>query len=120
MVFKINNVSILPYLAHQGLRWQRSDLDTDNAFRTQDGEMHRARVATKIRWDITCRPLKASEAQIVLNLILPEFVTVECEDPMYGLITKQFYSNNNVATHMLVQEDGTEWWDGIEFPLVEK
>lgn len=120
MVFKINGTDILPYVAYQGLKWQRNDLDSEGAGRTLDGIMHRARVSSKIRWDVTCRPLKSDEVIILLNLILPEFVTVQCTDPMYGLVTKTFYSNNNVATHMLLMEDGTEWWDGITFPLIEQ
>lgn len=120
MVLKINGVDILPYVAHQGIKWQRSDLDSSEAGRTMDGMMHRGRVATKIRLDITCRPLRSEEAKIVLNAILPEYINVEYTDPMDGLVTREMYANNNPATHMLIQEDGTEWWSGITFPLVQK
>ena len=120
MTLKINGVDILPYVAHQGIKWQRSDLDSSEAGRTMDGMMHRGRVATKIRLDITCRPLRSEEAKIVLNAILPEYVSVEYTDPMDGLVTREMYANNNPATHMLIQEDGTEWWSGITFPLVQK
>ena len=120
MTLKINGVDILPYVAHQGIKWQRSDLDSSEAGRTMDGMMHRGRVATKIRLDITCRPLRSEEAKIVLNAILPEYISVEYTDPMDGLVTREMYANNNPATHMLIQEDGTEWWSGITFPLVQK
>lgn len=120
MVFEINGVNILPYVAHQGIKWQRSDLDSPDAGRTLDGTMQRGRVATKIRLDITCRPLKSAEAQIVLKAILPEYVNVRYTDPMDGLVTRTMYANNNPASHMLLQEDGTEWWDGITFPLIER
>lgn len=120
MVLKINGVNILPYVAHQGLKWQRNDLDSADAGRTLDGMMHRHRVASKIRLDITCRPLRSEEARIVLNAIYPEYVTVEYSDPMSGLVSKQMYSNNNPATHMLLQEDGVEWWHDITFPLIER
>ena len=120
MVFKIDGVDMLPYVAHQGIKWQRNDLDSSTAGRTLDGVLHRGRIATKIRLDITCRPLKSTEASVVLNAIYPEFVQVEYTDPMYGVVTKTMYANNNPATHMLLQEDGTEWWNGITFPLVEK
>ena len=120
MVFKIDGVDMLPYIAHQGIKWQRNDLDSSTAGRTLDGVLHRGRIATKIRLDITCRPLKSTEASVVLNAIYPEFVQVEYTDPMYGVVTKTMYANNNPATHMLLQEDGVEWWNGITFPLVEK
>lgn len=120
MVLKIDGVDILPYVEHQGIKWQRSDLDSEGSGRTMDGVMHRGRVATKIRLDVTCRPLKTEEASIVLNAILPEYITVEYTDPMSGLVTKTMYSNNNPATHMLIQQDGVEWWNGITFPLIEQ
>ena len=120
MTLKIDGVDILPYVAHQGVKWQRSDLDGEGAGRTMDGMMHRNRVATKIRLDITCRPLRSAEAQTVLQAILPEYVEVEYTDPMYGLVIKTMYSNNIPASHMLLQQDGVEWWDGIAFPLIER
>lgn len=119
MVLKIDGVNILPYVAHQGIKWQRNDLDSADAGRTLDGNMHRGRVASKIRMDITCRPLRSAEAKIVLNAIYPENILVEYVDPMHGLVTKQMYSNNNPATHMLIQDDGVEWWHDITFPLIE-
>lgn len=120
MVLSINGVNILPYVAHQGIKWQRNDLDAPDSGRTLDGVMQRARVSSKIRLDITCRPLKSDEARIVLNAIYPEYVSVEYTDPMQGLVTKQMYSNNNPASHMLLQPDGTEWWNDITFPLIER
>ena len=120
MTLKINNVDMLPYVAHQGIKWQLSDLDGPSAGRTMDGVMHRARVASKVRLDITCRPLTQAEASIVLKAILPEYVQVEYQDPMDGLTRKEMYANNKPATHMLIQDDGTEWWNGITFPLIER
>lgn len=120
MILTVDGVNILPYVAYNdGIKWQRSDLDSPDAGRTLDGIMHRGRVASKIRLDIKCRPLKSSEAAVVLNAIYPEYVTVQYTDPQLGLVTKTMYSNNNPASHMLLQEDGTEWWKDISFPLIE-
>lgn len=120
MILEIDGLNILPYIAYSdGIKWQRNDLDAPDAGRTLDGVMHRGRVASKIRMDIRCRPLKAEEASVVLRAILPEYIQVHYVDPMDGETTKQMYSNNNPATHMLLQADGTEWWSDITFPLVE-
>lgn len=119
MILEIDGVNILPYVAHQGIKWQRNDLDSADAGRTLDGVMHRGRVTSKIRMDITCRPLKSEEASILLNAIFPEYVNVRYTDPMYGLVVKQMYVNNNPASHMLMQDDGVEWWHDITFPLIE-
>ena len=121
MIFQIGGVDITPYVAYNGFKWQRSDLDAPNSGRTLDGLMHRGRVASKIRLDITCRPLLASEARIVLNAILPEWVTVTYTDPMNGSsVTKTMYSNNNPASFLLKKRDGGEYWSGITFPLIEQ
>lgn len=122
MVLKIGGsggTDIVPYIANQGLKWQRADIEAADSGRTMDGVLHRGRVATKIRLDITCRPLKASELNTLLNLILPEYITVYYSDPMYGTVTKKMYSNNNPASFLMRKSDGTEWWSGVTFPLIE-
>lgn len=124
---------LTPYLALGGLKWSRNDIDAAKSGRetTQDGLMHRKRVSLKIRLDGTCRPLLTDEARIVLQAILPEWLEVRYLDPMYssaangvdqttGLRTAQMYSNNIPATFLFMRNDGTSYWEGIEFPLVER
>lgn len=112
-------VDITDYIAYGGLKWSRNDVDSPDTGRTLDGIMHRGRVSTKIRLDITCHPLKANELAIVLNLILPEYIYVRYDDPMYGKVTKHMYSNNNPASYCILKPDGTEYWSDITFPLIE-
>ena len=116
----VNNVDMIPYIAQGGIKWQRNDIDSPNTGRTLSGKMMRGRVATKIRMDITCRPLKASELQIVLNAIYPQYVTVSYDDPMSGYVQKTMYSNNNPASYLLPQPDGDDLWTGVTFPLIEQ
>ena len=122
MVLEINGINVLPYIAFRGFKWQRGDLDAPDSGRTQnDGKMHRGRVTTKIRLDVTCRPLLLQEASLILKLIYPEYVTVRYTDPMEGtVITKTMYSNNNPASFCIRKDNGLELWDGITFPLVER
>ncbi len=121
MTLTVNGVNMVPYIAFQGLKWQRNDVDAADTGRTLDGEMQRNRVATKVRLDITCRPLLGSEASTVLSAIMPVFVTVQYYDPQVGsVVTKTMYSNNNPASFLIKRENGQEYWDGITFPLIEK
>lgn len=114
-------VDMIPYIAHEeGLKWQRGDIDSADSGRTMDGIMRRGRVSTKIRLDVKCRPLKSAELGIVLNAILPEYITVTYSDPMYGTVTKTMYSNNNPAVFLQRRPDGTELWSGVTFPLIER
>ena len=120
MMLEINGVDFMPFIAKQGVKWQRNDIDAPNSGRTMDGMMQRGRVVTKIRLDIICRPLKAEEARLVLNTILPEYVSVDYYDPMrgerYGVT---MYSNNNPAS-FLIEKPDDDWWSGITFPLIER
>ena len=120
MVFNVNGVNMLPYVAYGGFKWQRNDIDGPDAGRDLTGRLRRNRVATKVKLDITCRPLKSSEAAIVLSAIKPEYVTVEYYDPEAGTVLKKtMYANNNPAVFQ-IQDNGTTWWSGITFPLVEQ
>ena len=116
----IDGVDITPYIAFNGVKWSRNDVDGPNTGRTMSGLMVRDRVATKIRLDVTCRPLTGPQLQTLLNILLPVFVQVTYEDPMYGLVTKTMYANNNPATFFKQKDDSTEYWTDITFPLVER
>ena len=121
MTVKINGVDITDYIAFGGVKWTRSDVDSPDTGRMLDGLMTRTRVATKVRLDITCRPLLLSEAAEVLTAIMPVFVEVTYKDPQEGgIVTKTMYSNNNPASFCMKKPDGREFWDGITFPLIEK
>lgn len=120
MMLKINGVDFMPFIAKQGVKWQRNDIDAANSGRTMDGQMQRGRVATKIRLDITCRPLTAEEARLVLTTILPEYVSVDYYDPMSGYRSGiSMYSNNNPAS-FLIEKPEDDWWSGITFTLIER
>lgn len=120
MVFQINGTDITSYIALEGLKWKRQDIDGPNSGRAMDGTMYRDRVTTKFRFDVTCRPLTASEAATVLSLIQPEYITVTFTDPLTNnTVTKQAYSNN-VPAQYLMKIDGKEYWGGITFPVIER
>lgn len=112
---------LTPYIAFGGLKWSRNDIDASNAGRdTQDGLMHRARVAIKVRLDCTCKPLEQADATTVLTAIKPEWLEVQYFDPQEGSTqTKKMYSNNIPAT-FCIQHGTKQYWTGIAFPLIEQ
>ena len=112
---------MIPYLAEGGLKWSRNDIDAAGSGRdTQDGLMHRARVAIKARIDCTCRPLTETELSTVLSVINPEWLQVQYTDPITNtLVTKKMYSNNIPATFQLMRGT-TQLWAGVTFPLIEQ
>lgn len=119
---KIGSTDITNWIAYQGLKWSRNDVEAPDAGRTLDGLMHRGRVSTKIRLDITCVPLKDSDHRTLMNLILPETIQVTYTDPMYGTVTRTMYSNNNSSQYMMKKVYGNtviEYWDNVQFALIE-
>lgn len=114
-------VDVVPYTAYGGIKWQREDIDGPGAGRDLTGYLRRNRIATKRRLDVTCRLLTSKEVSLILSLVMPEWVTVRYYDPQEGkLVTKTMYSNNNPASYQIKHPDGTEWWSGVTFPLIEK
>lgn len=120
----IDGTDITGLIARGGVQWKRNDIDGPSSGRTLSGLMIRDRVATKIRLDITCRPLTSSEMNMLQNLIYPEFVTVSYDDPMEGFVSKTMYANNNGGTFLMKQSnvfgEGEEYWGSVTFPLVER
>lgn len=121
MVMKITGVDITPYIAFGGLKWQRSDIDGPGAGRGTNGDTIRDRVAIKIRWDVTCRPLTGEEQSKILKLVEPEFVLVEYLDPVTNSVKQNwFYSNNFPTSFGIKRKNGQELWTGLTFPLIQK
>lgn len=121
-VFEIDGIDITPYINWDGLKYGTNDLDSEEAGRTLDGIMHRSRVATKIRWDITTKKLRTAEARMILQLIRSEWVTVRCLDLCEGIRTYQAYSNNHsielAASGLDV--NGELLWNEFSFPIIEQ
>lgn len=116
-----NWIDITPYIAFSGLKWSRNDVEAANAGRMQNGDMQRDRVAIKYRWDITCRPVTAQEQANILTLINPVYVEVKYTDPLTNAeATGTYYSNNIPSTFAIRHTNGTEYWTGLAFPLVQQ
>lgn len=119
MRISIDGTDITAYIKLNGVKWSRNDVDGPSAGRNLSGTMIRDRVATKIRLDVSCRPLTESEHTMLLNLLLPEKVTVNYTDPMYGIVSKVMYANNNSSEYLFADTKGTEYWHNVTFPLIE-
>lgn len=122
MFLKINGVDITQFIAHRGIKYTRNDVDGAATGRgTLDGNMIRDRVAIKDKLVVTCIPMTTEQISMVMKLIEPVFVTVQYLSPREGkVVTKTMYSNNVPITYELEKKDGREYWNSIEFPLVER
>ena len=113
-------VDIVPYIANGGLKWQRNDIDASGSGRdTQDGLMHRHRVSQKDRFDVTCRPLTKSEMNTILSLVQAESFLVRFTNPITGTVTTNTMYSNNIPAQFILQRTNTEYWTGVQIPLIE-
>ena len=128
MVLKIRKqtsptwLDLLPFIEQGGLKRTRNDIDGQNAGRVVlNAEMVRDKKATKIRFDITCKPLTDAQLAQLLDIIEEEWVVVTYTDPKMGLREGvMFYANDNPVTCQCVYPNGQALWGGVSFPLIEK
>lgn len=120
MTFSINGFDLTPYIANKGLKWQRSDVDGPNAGRDLTGDLIRDRRAIKIRFDVTCIPVTGAQLSSILTAIEPESYTLTYSDPTTNTVkTGRFYSNNFPVNFGVIKRDGTEYWAGLTFPVIQ-
>lgn len=114
-------VDVTHWLKDQGFKWSRNDIDAQNSGRdTQDGVMHRRRVRSPKRYDLTCRPLTQQELSSLLTLIDYEWLSVRAYDPKtMTKVTKKMYVSTVPATFFY--DDGLrQYWTGVSFNIIEE
>ncbi len=110
---------LTPYIAFDGFKIGRNDIDASDAGRDQSGLMHRARVAIKTRLDVTCVCQNETVTSTILTALKPEWLQVYYFDVQSGAaVTKKMYSNN-ITIEFLMRQGTNNYWKGVSFPLIE-
>jgi len=120
MQIMIDGTDIMRFVEFGGLKWSRTDKAGTNEGSNLNGDMIRDRVATKIQLDVSCMPMTTEDHELLANLILPKYVSVVYDDPMYGRRSGFFYVESTGSEFFLRKSDGTELWKGVAFQLKEK
>ena len=113
------SVDITPYIAYQGWKVSRNDIDGQNAGRNIEGTMIRDLVTSKRRIDVTIIPLPVEQMATLLGVLDGETISVTYDDVQFGRITKTMYSNNFSWTYCMKDQSDTEFYNGLSFPLIE-
>lgn len=114
----INNTNISNYVATDGFKWERNDIDAPDSGRDMNGTMRRKIIARKDKMQITCRPLKPAELSTLTDLLSNAEVTVAYTVPGKNVRTSTFYNSKKTAG--IVQDLGaTMTYDGVSFDLIE-
>ena len=113
-------VDITPFIKYQGVTFSRNDVDSPGAGRDMTGTMHRGRVASKEKMNITTVPLTRAQSAMIQTLLFPETIMVRVNPYPRTNSTQTFYMySNNVKTQYLQHtEDGDDIQE-LSFPLIE-
>ena len=114
----IGGVDVTHFVARDGVKWSRNDVDKDSG-RTLDGTMQRGRVTTKVRLDVTLVPMTEENLRPILQALMPVSTSVTYTDPLYGEVTKTMYANNHSVKLNVEDSKGVRIYKDISFPLIE-
>ena len=119
-ILKINDTAIAN---PQTLTWDIYDLDgEEGAGRTQDGLMHRDRVAVKRKLNCTWGPLEPAEMSALLKAMDNVFFLLSYPDAHYGgTRTGEFYVGDRSAPLYVWNETkGKFLWEGLSANFIER
>lgn len=120
-VFTINGHDYTRYLADEGLRPSRNDLDRDGSGRNLlDGLMYRSRIATKAKYTVTFNRLSESIMAQLETDMDAEYVSITLLDAKSNRhVTRSYYcSTINEGIQRYV--GGQTVYDGVTFNIIER
>lgn len=118
----ISGLNFEPYLAENGIKYTRNDVDGSDAGELEDGTMRRDRVIIRPTLEITLKDIDVDDnvGHLILQAIEPQWVNVSYYDLRLGKqVTRKFYSNN-VSYSLRVKQNGKRYYRIAPFPLIAK
>lgn len=120
-IFEVNGHDYTEYLAEDGLKPSRNDLDADGSGRNLlDGLMYRSRIATKLKWTVTFNRLDAAVLSQIESDLNAEFVKIKLLEALSNrYVTRSYYcSTINEGVQRYV--GGKTVYDGVTFNITER
>lgn len=114
----IGSLDISGYIATNGFKWERNDVDAPDSGRDLSGTMRRKIIARKDKMQITCRPLTSSQLTSLFNALSKTSVSVTYIVPGDTQRTGTFYNSKKSAG--IVQDIGSRLlYSDVSFDLIE-
>lgn len=120
-IFKIGEHDYTKYIADEGLKPSRNDLDADGSGRNLlDGLMYRSRIATKLKWTVSFLRLDEEIMSQLSADMDADFVSITMlEAKANRHITRTYYcSTINEGVQRYI--GGRTVYDGVTFNLIER
>ena len=120
-VFIVNGHDYAEYIAAEGLKPSRNDLDKDGSGRNiLTGLMYRTRIATKMKYSVSFLRLTASLLAQLENDMSGEYVNITLlEAKSNRHVTRTYYTSTiNEGVQRMI--DGEVYYDGVAFDITER
>lgn len=113
-------VNITPWIKYQGLTFSGNDVDAPDAGRDMSGYMHRGRVASKEKMNISTVQLTRAQSARLQSLLFPETILVRVNPyPRTNASHTMYMYSNNVSTQYVIHRENGEDLQELSFPLIE-
>ena len=120
-IFKINNRDYAKYLAADGLKPSRNDLDADGSGRNiLNGLMYRKRIATKLKWSVTFLRMDAETLARLESDMNSEFVRITLLEAKTGNYVERNYYTSTINEGVQRMVGGQIFYDGVSFDITER
>ena len=115
----IGSTNFSSYVATDGFKWERNDIDAPDSGRDMNGTMRRKIIARKDKIQITCRSLRPAELSTLTNALSNATMSVTYTVPGQSTRTAEFYNSKKTAG--IVQDLGNNvmTYSGVSFDLIE-
>lgn len=98
--------------------YKLSDVSAADAGRTEDGKMHKMRIAQKVHIELEWQYVTTAQASTILTAFNPEYISVKYLDPKAnGEVTKTFYVGDRSAP---AYNTRLGLWENISFNIIER
>ena len=119
--FIVNGHDYTLYLAADGLKPSKNDLDADGSGRNLiDGTMYRKKIASKLKWSVSFNRLTATIMAQLHSDMDNEYVSISLLEPKTNTyITRTYYCstiNNGIQRSI----GGEVVYDGVTFDITER
>jgi len=112
-------VDITKWIKYGGVTFSRNDVEAPDAGRDMTGLMHRGRVASKEKMEISTVPMHKTDIASLHALLLPETIEVKVTPyPGTNAAKEMTMYSNNVKTTYIIHRTNDDI-QSITFPLVE-
>ncbi len=120
-VFKLNGHDYTRYLADEGLKPTKNDLDADGSGRNLlDGLMYRSRIATKAKWTVSFLRLDEEVmAQLEADMDA-DYVNITMLDAKVNRYIERSYYCSTINEGIQRLRGGRTVYDGVTFNITER